>query len=82
MKEIRDVFGVNCIGTPKQLDEIYNLQNYERYWKPEFKKYFNVWISTNGTGVFYFIKKKYFHDLDGETNYSKVILDRFNTTLE
>lgn len=58
--EYRDICGYPMVATPKQLDEISELLSREDYRNPRFKKYFNVWISTNNTGVYWFPKEQYY----------------------
>ena len=59
-QERRDICGLPMMATTKQLDEINELLNKEDYNNPRFRKYFSVWTSTNGTGVYWFPKEQYF----------------------
>ncbi len=76
VRETKTIFGVVIKATPKQLERIYDLWNKEQYWTDEFHKYFHVWIC-DGSGVYYFIKEKYFVELNCETNYAVALLQRF-----
>ena len=76
----KEIFGIRCKGTESQLEKMYDLNNREEYWKPEFQKYFNVWI-VEGCGVHYYPKEKYFvNDENGETNYCVALLNKFGNT--
>lgn len=71
MLETKTLFGYECKGTPEQLDEMYDLLNYEDYANPKFQKYFHVWVSTNNTGVYWFPKEAYY---GGEETYVHALL--------
>lgn len=77
MLETRKVFDFVLTGTKKQLDEMYDLLDYERYYDKRFSKYFHVW-KRYGTGVYFFPKEKYFKAKvykDGyETSYVAALL--------
>lgn len=56
-----------------ELDKIEYHMETEEYYKEDFRKYFHVWVH-EGTGVYYFIKEKYFVSRDGVTNYALALL--------
>lgn len=55
----KSIFGYELKGTEKQLNEMYELLNYEDYDNKKFAKYFHVWVH-EGTGVHWFPKEKYY----------------------
>ena len=55
----KNIFGYDLKGTEKQLNEMYDLMNYEAYDKRNFTQYFHVWVK-EGTGVWWFPKEKYY----------------------
>lgn len=59
MKENREIFGFPCRGTKAQLDEMYNLLNYEDYTKPKFGKYFYRWVTGTNSGLMWYPRPEY-----------------------
>ena len=55
----KDIFGYPCEGTPKQMDELYDLINREDYSNPKFQKYMYVWIPGDNTGLRWYPKEQY-----------------------
>lgn len=78
MNEIitKDVFGLPVKGTKKQVEEMYDLVNYEDYTTPRFGKYFYRWVC-EGTGVYYFPKPQYC-SLEGD-DYAVALLSKVNS---
>jgi hypothetical protein len=56
----RTIFGYELKGTENQLEQMYNLLNYEAYDCKQFNHYFHVWVK-EGTGVWWFPKEKYYN---------------------
>ena len=46
-------------GTEKQIKEMRDCLNYDKYWEPKTKKYFITFTSSCGVGVMWFPKPKY-----------------------
>ena len=69
----RNVFGFELKAqTERQLNEMYDLLNYEDYDKKRFSHYFHVWVH-EGTGVYWFPIEKYY---GGTTPYAVALLHR------
>ena len=69
--KIQKKFGKFVVkGTEKQVNEIYDTFNKERYWSETAVKYFHVYISL-GSGVFMFPKRQYFVSWNNITDYRK-----------
>lgn len=67
----RNIFGYELKAkTEKQLNEMYDLLNYEDYDKKRFSHYFHVWVH-EGTGVYWFPKEKYY---GGTTPYAIALI--------
>lgn len=56
-----------------EVEKIEQMMETEEYYKEEFRKYFHVWVQ-QGTGVYYFIKEKYFVSRNGISNYAIALL--------
>lgn len=56
-----------------EVEKIEKLMDTEEYYREEFRKYFHVWVQS-GTGVYYFIKEKYFVSRNGISNYAIALL--------
>ena len=56
----KNIFGYELKArSEKQLDEMYELLNFEDYTNPKFIKYFHVWVS-EGPGLYWFPKEQYY----------------------
>lgn len=56
-------------GTPKQLDRMVELWDREKYWEPEFQKYFLTACPGNNTGLYFLPRKQYFKAYQGNENW-------------